>query len=431
MKEVLANELINFIDESPSVFHAVENMKNILKSNNFKELSENEKWQLKKDDKYFISKNNSSIIAFQIGEEDIYNHGYRIICAHADSPCFSIKPKSEIITEGSYVTLNTEGYGGVLLSTWFDRPLTMAGKVMVRGDSPFNPTAKLLYIDRPILIIPSLAIHLNREVNDGYKYNKQKDTLPLLTLVNDNLNQNDYLLSLLSSTLQINKEEILDYDLFLLPYEKGCVAGLNNEFISIRRLDDLWMAFAGLKSFIDSKESKCTKVLACFDNEEIGSLTSEGANSNFLKNILERINFALKNNDEEFKISLSKSIAISADVAHALHPNYTEKHDPTNKAILGKGPMIKYSGPKSYITNSLTGAMMKECCIKSNVPYQTFVNRSDSVAGKTVGPFISSSLCIPTADVGTPVLAMHSARELGAVEDNLYIIKTFTTFYEL
>lgn len=434
-------ELLEFINKSKCAFQGAYEVKAILDKNGFSEIRECDKWDLKKGGKYYVMKNNSAVIAFEVGTGEIEEEGFRLIGAHTDSPGFRIKPSAEMTVEGHYVKLNTEVYGGPILSTWFDRPLSIAGRVTLKGENPFKPEVRLVDIEKPVLIIPNLAIHMNRSVNEGYEYNRQKDTLPLLTIVdkelennfkqvaNENLEKDGYLISLLAQTLNVNACDILDFDLFLYAVEKGSVIGLNDEFISVGRLDDLWMVFAGLKALTESNEIKATKVLVALDNEEIGSLTSQGANSSILENILERICLALKKDREEFRRALSNSIMISADLAHAIHPNYTEKSDPTNKPMLGKGPVIKLAASGSYSTDSYAAAIFKSVCEKANVPVQEFVNRSDMRGGTTIGPITASKLNIPVIDMGAPLLSMHSVRELASVKDNEYTIKAFTEFF--
>jgi len=437
-------ELLNFINESKTAFQSAYKIKSILDNQGYNEIKEEDKWDLKKGGKYYIIKNDSAVIAFEIGTGDIENDGFRLIGAHTDSPGFRIKPNPEMLVEGQYLKLNTEVYGGPILSTWFDRPLSIAGRVTLKGENVFKPKVKLVDVNKPILIIPNLAIHMNRDINDGYSYNKQKDTLPLVTIASDNLNENeslgmvtkkletnDYLLKLIAETLKVDYKEILDFDLFLYEYAEGMVIGVDEEFISCGRLDDLWMVFAGLKALIDSDEIKATKVLVALDNEEIGSLTAQGANSSILENILERICLALKKEREDFKRSLSNSIMISADLAHAIHPNYTEKCDPTSKPKLGKGPVLKIAAGGSYSTDSYASAVFKGICEKAEVPCQVFVNRSDLRGGTTIGPITASKLNIPVIDMGAPVLSMHSIRELATVADNEYTIKAFTEFFSV
>lgn len=428
----LANELLEFINESPTAYHAVNTVKKMLDENEFKELKESEAWNLNKGDKCYVIKNDSAIIAFEIGSGEIEEEGFRLIGAHTDSPCFKVKPAPEMLVENKYIKLNTEVYGGPILNTWFDRPLSLAGRVTLKGDTPFNPVTKLININKPLLVIPNLAIHMNRNVNEGYAINKQKDTLPLLGFINENLEGNKErigILEIIKSQLKVEKEDILDFDLFLYEHEKGCLLGLNEELISASRLDDLWMVFSGVKALLESKQNKATKVMVCVDNEEIGSLTSQGANSSLLKNILERITLSLGKNKEEFFRAIANSIMISADLAHAVHPNQSEKHDPTNRPVLGNGPVIKMAASGSYSTDSYASAIFQGLCKEANVPCQKFVNRSDVRGGTTIGPITSADLSIPVIDMGAAIIGMHSIRELASVKDNEYTIKAFTKFF--
>lgn len=435
-----SRQLLDFINKSKTAFQAAYEVKDILDRNGYTELKESDSWDLKKGGKYYVMKNNSALIGFEIGNGEIEEEGFRLIGAHTDSPGFRIKPNAEIKAEGTYIKLNTEVYGGPILSTWFDRPLSIAGRVTLKSDNVFKPEVRLVDIEKPVLIIPSLAIHMNRGVNEGYSFNAQKDTLPLLGLENEesgkvfadaakaDLEKDEYLLSLLATTLNVEASDILDFDLFLYEYEKGSLVGLNEELISVGRLDDLWMVFAGLKAITESKTINATKVLVALDNEEIGSLTKQGANSNILENILERIVLGLGKGREEFRRAVSNSIMISADLAHAVHPNYGEKCDPTNKPVLGGGPVLKIAASGSYSTDSYASAIFKSVCEKANVPCQVFVNRSDMKGGTTIGPISAGKLNIPVIDMGAPLLSMHSIRELASVKDNEYTIKAFTEF---
>lgn len=431
MSRRLAEELLRFINSSSTSYHAAETIKSELDNSGYIELVESDKWKINKGGRYYVRKNTSAIIAFEIGDGNLEEEGFRLIGAHNDSPGFRVKPKSEMISDGNYLKLNTEVYGGPILNTWFDRPLSIAGRVVLKGDNPLKPKIQLVNIRKPILIIPNIAIHLNRNVNEGYSINKQKDTLPLLGLVNENLQKEDYLINLLCENISVCREEIIDFDLFLYEFEKGCLLGIQEEFISSSRLDDLWMIFAGLKALKNSKLNKATKVMICIDNEEIGSLTAQGADSSFIRNVLERITLVLNKDKEDFYRTLSNSVMISADLAHAVHPNLGDKHDPTNRPILGNGPVIKLSASGSYSTDGYTSAIFKEICNEINIPYQTFVNRSDMRGGTTIGPIMASELSIPVIDMGAPVLGMHSIRELASVKDNESTVKLFTRFFEL
>jgi len=427
----LAEELIDFIYESPSAFHAALSVKNNLLEKGFTELKEEEAWKLNKGGKYFTTKNDSAIIAFVVGKGNIQENGFKLIGTHTDSPSFRIKPRPEIVSENNYVKLNTEIYGVPILSTWFDRPLSAAGRVTLKGENLLNPVSKLVNINRPILIIPNLAIHINRNINKGYEINGQKDTLPLLAIINEEFEKSNYLLSVIAKQLSVDIIDILDFDLFLYESEKGKVIGLNNEFISSSRLDDLAMVHAGIKAITNVEAAEATNVMIAFDNEEVGSCTKQGADSEILSNILERIVLSLGGNREEFFRAIARSFMISADLAHALHPNSEEKADPINRPLINKGPVIKLAANQSYTSDSNTAAVYEQICVKAGVPVQRFVNRSDSPGGLTIGPVSSTHLAIRSVDMGTPILAMHSIRELGGVMDHSYVVKSFEEFYKI
>lgn len=431
MEKKLALELIDFLYDSPSACHGVKATQKILDENGFIEIKETDKWDLQAKGKYYVIKNDSALIAFEVGTGDIEETGFRLIGAHTDVPGFRIKPNPQMVSEGKYVKLNTEVYGGPILHTWFDRPLSIAGKVSLKGESPLKPETRLVNINKPLLIIPSLAIHMNREVNEGFKINRQVDTLPLLGLINDKLEKEDYLMNILAEELQVNKEDILNFELGLYEYEKGMLIGMNEELISSGRFDDLWMVYAGVRALTDSKENEATKVMICIDNEEIGSLTAEGANSTLLNNILERITLGLGKDREGYYRTLANSIMISADLAHAVHPNLGDKHDPTNRPVLEGGPVLKIAASGSYSTDSFNGAVFAGVCEAAGVPFQKFVNRSDVRGGTTIGPVTAANLTIPVIDMGAPVIGMHSIRELASVKDNYYTVKAFTEFFSL
>ncbi|MTI69625.1 MAG: M18 family aminopeptidase [Firmicutes bacterium] len=431
IEQKFANELIDFIYESPSPFHVVENVRKNLSNKGFKELKLTDKWDLNKGGKYFISKNESALVAFVVGNGEIENEGFKLIGSHTDAPTFRIKPSPEMVVNNNYLKLNTEVYGGPILNTWFDRPLSIAGRVTLKSDNIMCPDNRLVKIDEPILIIPNVAIHMNRKVNEGKEINKQKDTLPLLSLINEKFEKDNYLAKILANKLNVDIDEIIDFDLFLYEYEKGTIMGLNNEFISAGKLDDLAMVHAGIEALINSKVSKATNVMVCFDNEEVGSRTKQGAGSPMLKNILERITLALRKDRSEFIRAIYNSFIISADMAHALHPNATEKHDPVNKPVINKGPVIKINANQAYTTDSDSNSVYEEICKKAEVPVQKFVNRSDERGGSTIGPISSSQLDIRSIDIGNPMLAMHSVRELGGVLDHYYVKKSFEEFYNL
>ncbi|WP_419725832.1 M18 family aminopeptidase [Terrisporobacter petrolearius] len=430
MKKQFAENLIDYIYDSPTAFNAVETSTDLLLKNGFNELKMNEKWKLKVGGKYFITKNSSSLTAFVINSDNMQD-GFRIIGSHSDSPTFRIKPNAEMTVENAYLKLNTEGYGGAILSTWFDRPLAIAGRVVLKSENVLCPREEIININRPVCIIPNIAIHMNRSINDGYKFNKQKDTLPLVGLINDTLEKDDFLLNEISKELNVDKKKILDFDLYLYEYEKGNIIGPNEEFISSSRLDNLSMAHASLYGLINSKGKNGINIASIFDNEEVGSSTKQGADSNMLLNLLERICISLGKDREEFFSAIYSSFMISADLAHALHPNLVEKHDPTNKPIMGGGPVIKISANQAYTSDAFSSGVYKNICEKCGVKYQQFVNRSDERGGSTIGPISSTHLDINSVDIGSPILSMHSVRELGSVEDHFNIYKTFVEFYQI
>lgn len=426
-----AQELIDFIYDSPTSFHAVENARKLLTGAGFMELKEEERWQLQKGGKYYVTKNDSALTAFILGTGSVEQDGFKIIGAHTDSPCFRVKPAAEMTVENHYIKLDTEAYSGAILSTWMDRPLSVAGRVTVKGEDLFHPAARLVNIKKPILIIPSLAIHMNRSVNQGVELNKQKDMLPLLALVNESLEKGNYLLQALAKELQIEAADILDFDLFLYEFEKGTILGLQDEFVSTPRLDDLAMVHAGISAISKVEAGLSTKVMVCFDNEDIGSATKQGADSPMLANILERIVAAMGGDRQDFFRAVAQSFMISADMAHAVHPNVPEKHDPQNRPVINKGPVIKLSANMKYTTDSNSAAVYAAVCKSAGVPVQYFVNRSDEAGGSTIGPITATHLNIRSVDMGTAALAMHSIRELCGVLDHSYVARSFEEFYRL
>ena len=422
-------KLLSFIDASPVNFLAVRNVCNTLLDNGFVQLHAEEAL---KDlpDKFFITKNNSAVFAFHLGRQSMADAGFRIIAAHSDSPTFRIKPNAEMVGEGGLLRLNTEAYGGAILNTWFDRPLSLAGRVILRSADALNPQTRLLNIKRPLLVIPNLAIHFNRQVNDGVKLSKQKDMLPILGYVNDRLEADGLLVRLIANELQIEKEQIIDFDLYLYDTTPACLVGLNNEFISSGRLDDLSMVHAGMEAMIaESVKPEATKVLAIFDNEETGSGTKQGAGSNFLMSLIQRIVLAQGGSLDDYYRSVEKAFMVSADNAHGFHPNYAEKYDPTNHALLGGGPVIKINAAQKYATDAMSAAVFQQICERAGVPCQRFVNSSDIAGGSTLGNILTSSIAINGVDMGNPVLAMHSVRELASAADHENCIKAFTEFY--
>ncbi len=424
--------LLQFLDSSPVNFLAVRTICQQLSEAGFEHLNAADKLVgVKPGKQFFLTKNDSSVYAFRIGSQPLGEAGFHVICAHCDSPTFRIKPHAEMNGEGGIVRLNTEVYGGPILSTWFDRPLTVAGRVIVRTSDVMHPQTMLLHVRRPLLQISNLAIHFNRQVNDGVKLSKQKDMLPILGIVNDELEKGNLLVNLICNELKVAKEDILDFDLYLADATPACTFGIHNEFISSGRLDDLSMVHAGLQALLQSGEGtpRVTQVLAIFDNEETGSQTKQGAGSPFLASLIERIVLAQGGTAEDFHRSVEQAFMVSADNAHAWHPNYSEKYDPTNHPVLGGGPVIKFNAAQKYASDAVSAAVFAGLCEKAGVPCQRFVNHSDVAGGSTLGNILASSLPVRGVDMGNPLLAMHSCRETAAVADHLYCIEAFRAFY--
>ena len=355
--------------------------------------------------------------------------GFRMICAHCDSPTFRIKPNAEIACEGGLVKLNTEVYGGPIMSTWFDRPLTLAGRVIVKGDDALSPRTLLLHVKRPLLQISNLAIHFNRQVNDGVKLSKQKDMLPLLGIITDELEKGNLLMNVICGELDVKPADVLDFDLYLADATPACTFGVHDEFISSGRLDDLSMCYAGLEALLAAPSGDTTQVLAIFDNEETGSQTKQGAGSPFLASLLKRIALSQSGTEEAFYQAVERAFMVSADNAHAWHPNYPEKYDLTNHPVLGGGPVIKFNAAQKYASDAVSAAVFAEVCREAGVPCQRFVNHSDVAGGSTLGNILASSIPLRGVDMGNAILAMHSCRETGSVADHEYCVRAFTRFF--
>lgn len=433
----MIKRLLSFLDASPVNFLAVKNIADTLAANGFRRIDPAlPLGEVKSGDRFFVTKNDSSIYAFRIGNKPIADAGFHMICAHCDSPTFRIKPNAEMLTEGGIVKLNTEVYGGPIMSTWFDRPLTLAGRVIVRGEDVMQPETLLLHIKRPLLQISNLAIHFNRQVNDGVALSKQKDVLPLLGQITSQLETGNLLMNVileeLNSTIadcQFCAKDVLDFDLYLADATPACTFGVHNEFISSGRLDDLSMCYAGLEALIASDTTDTTQVLALFDNEETGSQTKQGAGSPFLAYILKRIAMSQSHTEEAYYQAVERAFMISADNAHAWHPNYPEKYDPTNHPMLGGGPVIKFNAAQKYASDAVSAAVFTGLCEKAGVPCQRFVNHSDVAGGSTLGNILASSIPLRGVDMGNAILAMHSCRETGSVVDHEYCVKVFTEFF--
>lgn len=424
----MINSLISFLNASPVNYFAVATLEERLASAGFRKLDASLPMpQLKAGDQIYFTKNDSSLYAFRMGSKPLAETGVRMICAHCDSPTFRIKPNAEMRGDGNIMRLNTEVYGGAILSTWFDRPLSLAGRVFLRSQNPLHPHTRLLRIDRPILTIPNLAIHFNRQVNDGVALSKQNDMLPILGIVNDQLEQKNTLLNIIAQELSVEASEILDFDLYLYDTTPAHRVGLHDEFIQSGRLDDLSMVHAGLEALLQTKATENTQVLAIFDNEETGSGTKQGAGSPFLKSLIERM---VSNADDLYRC-IENSFMVSADNAHAWHPNYNSKYDPTNHPVMGGGPVIKFNASQKYASDADSASVFEEVCRLAGVPCQKFVNHSDIAGGSTLGNILTGSLPMRGVDMGNPIWAMHSASETGNCDDHLYCIRAFSTFFAL
>ena len=425
--------LIDFLNASPVNYLAVNTIAGVLEDAGFRHVDvRGEMPALKTGDKVYFTKNDSSIYAMHIGQLPMQD-GVHMVCAHCDSPTFRIKPNAGIRCEGGLVKLNTELYGGALMQTWFDRPLSLAGRVIIAGDDPMQPETRLLHIKRPLLQIPNLAIHFNREANDGVKLSKQKDMLPILGIITEEMEKDNVLMNLVAGELKVNAGDILDFDLYLYDTTPACTFGLNQEFVSAGRLDDLSMVHAGLSALVDTAglTPQHTRILAIFDNEETGSMTKQGAGSPFLLFVLQRIMVANGFAGEEAFRAIENSFMISADNAHAYHPNYAEKYDPTTHPQLGGGPVIKFNASQKYATDARGAAVFQRICDMAGVPCQRFVNHSDVAGGSTLGNILAASIPVNGVDMGNPILGMHSIRETGSVKDHAYCIRAFSKFYEL
>lgn len=423
------DSLLKFMDSSVCNFLAIDTIKKVLVENGFAEKRLEDAFACQAGEKFFVTKNDSAIFAVTVGSKPVSETGFKIISAHSDSPCFRIKPNPEMFSGDGIVRLNTEVYGGPILYTWFDRPLSLAGRVILKGESALRPVTRLLKIENPILVIPHLAIHFNRGVNEGNPLSKQKDMLPILTKISSRLEADNLLIKYVAKQLEVSVDDILDFDLFIYDTEKACVAGLNGEFVLSGRLDDLSMAHAAITAITEATDTEATCVSAIFDNEETGSGTKQGAHSPVLTNILRRVAKCQGVDFEGFCQAVSKSFLISADNAHAFHPNYGEKYDPTNHPAIGGGPVIKINANCKYMTDAHSAAIFKSLCIEAGSPHQYFVNHSDVAGGSTLGNIFTGQLDIEGVDVGSPLLAMHSVRETASTEDHVNMIKVFKQFF--
>lgn len=425
----MIQSLLNFMNRSVCNFLAVDAVKDILCDHGYRELPLTSALKVKSGDKIFFTKNDSAIFAIKVGTKPATETGFKIIAAHSDSPGFRIKPHAEMMTDGGIVKLNTEVYGGPILYTWFDRPLSIAGRVIIKGNDALHPVSRNIKIDRPLLTIAHLAIHFNRAVNEGNKLSKQKDMLPIIAQVNDRLEADNMLLNLVANELKVEIADILDFDLLLYDTTPACTFGLNDEFISSGRLDDLSMVHAAVTALTQATDDDATLVVAIFDNEETGSGTKQGAGSPVLANALQRLVENAGGTYDDFCRALQRSFMISADNAHAFHPNYNEKYDPTNHPTLAGGPCVKINSNCKYMTDAHSAAIFRSLCDDADVKMQYFVNHSDVAGGSTLGNILTAQIDIEGVDVGNPLLAMHSARETASVSDHIAMTKVMTQFF--
>lgn len=419
----IAKELMNFIEKSPSMFHVIQNLKEELLKSGAEEIKENQSWQLEKGKSYFVTRNDSSLIAFTLPEKAF--KGYHMMAAHSDSPTFRVKYQPEMVVEDTYVKLNVEKYGGMIMSSWLDRPLSLAGRVCLKKGKDIE--SRPVNIDQDLLVIPNVAIHMNRQINEGYAYNPQVDMLPLMAIGDKKVSMH-MLKELLAKELKTQAENVLDYDLFLYVREKGRLVGAEEEFLLSPKLDDLQSVFAGLQAYKESTPKAYCNVLAIFDNEEVGSGTKQGADSTFLEDVLHRIQEGVSDS-VSYRELVANSFLISADNGHAVHPNHPEKADPTNRPVLNGGLVIKYHGGQKYTSDAVSAGKMRLWCEVAGVPVQSYTNRSDIAGGSTLGNISTAHVSVNSVDIGFPQLAMHSCVETGGSKDTAYGIAALKIFY--
>lgn len=420
------NDFFDYLDNSTSPFFVVKNSIDILEKAGFECLSFEEPWNLKKGGAYYVNLYDTTLFAFKIGKNVDDDVMLRMAAAHTDFPSFRIKPNPEMRERG-YLRLNTEAYGGMILSSWFDRALSVSGKVALKSEKLFQPKEVMVDFKKPLMIIPNLAIHLNREVNKGVEINKQKDVLPLLGMSEEKMH--NYFTALLAEQLQVPEEDILDYDLFIYNLDKANLIGMNEEFISSPRLDDLSSAFALLQGIISEVCDKDIHMVCLYDNEEIGNRTKQGSASQFTTMLLEKLFDSLGKNRINLYEIMQRSTILSVDVAQAYHPNFSSKYDPTNVAELNKGVVFKIDTAQRYAFDTGAVAILQQLCDEYDIAYQKFVNRSDATAGSTMGPVLSTQLPVRTVDIGVPLLAMHSAVETMGTKDLESIVRLMEVYF--
>lgn len=425
MHDELNLGLIEFLKASPTPFHATAALARHLQAANFKPLDERENWHLDAGGRYYVTRNDSSIIAFQLGHQPLVEHGIRLVGAHTDSPCLRVKPQPELQRQGFW-QLGVEVYGGALLAPWFDRDLSLAGRVTFSRDGRIE--SRLINFVQPIAIIPNLAIHLNREANQGWAINAQNELPPVLAQIptQETPDFRALLAEQLGHEHELVADVILDYELSFYDTQPATLMGLHGDFIAGARLDNLLSCYAGLQALLRAGSTE-TCILVCNDHEEVGSSSTCGAHGPFLNQVLQRI--LPRDREESLMRTLSRSLFVSADNAHAVHPNYPDKHDSNHGPKLNAGPVIKINSNQRYATNSETAGFFRHLCLAEEVPVQSFVTRSDMGCGSTIGPIIASQLGIRTVDIGLPTLAMHSIRELAGSHDLTHLVKVLMAFY--
>ncbi|MBI2640688.1 MAG: M18 family aminopeptidase [Candidatus Sungbacteria bacterium] len=427
-----AENLLRFIDKSPTPFHAVAEMKKLLVHVGFRVLAENDSWKLEKGGCYIVTRNDSTLAAFMVGSEPLPQSGFRIIGAHSDSPNLRLKP-NPVYDKNGFMQFGIEPYGGVLLASWLNRDLSIAGRVIVRSKNG-TLLPKYVMLREPVVSIPQLAIHLNPKVNDeGLIVNKQTHLPPLVALTDTEISSADRLHKLLQENLGLSsKESIIGTDLSLYDTLPSSLGGIDQEFVYAPRLDNLASCHAGITALAATVDPICSCVVVCYDNEEVGSLTAQGAQSSFLRDVLERIAFATsaERTSENLRRAIACSLCISADMAHAVHPNYADKHDPHHMPLIGRGPVIKTNVNQRYASDARSSAYFMELCRQAGISYQQFVSRSDLACGTTIGPITAAELGVCTVDVGNPMLSMHSVREQAGVADHIAMIDVFSKFFD-
>lgn len=423
MREELIQGLLDFLNASPTPFHATTSLAMRLEAAGYRHLDERATWHTEAGGRYYVTRNDSSIIAFKLGKRPAVDGGIRLVGAHTDSPCLRVKPNPELQRQG-FFQLGVEVYGGALLAPWFDRDLSLAGRVTYRRDGKVE--SQLIDFYQPIAVIPSLAIHLNREANQGWAINPQNELPPILAQLasSETADFRALLAEQLAMEHDFNPDAVLDYELSFYDTQSAAIVGLNQDFIASARLDNLLSCYAGLQALIDADDEE-TCVLVCTDHEEVGSCSACGADGPFLEQVLRRV---LPDGDA-FVRTIQRSLLVSADNAHGVHPNYADKHDGNHGPKLNAGPVIKINSNQRYATNSETAGFFRHLCLENEVPVQSFVVRSDMACGSTIGPITASQLGVRTVDIGLPTFAMHSIRELCGSHDLAHLVKVLSAFY--